>query len=329
MNTTLTTGFVALTDALTLIAIKRLELDRMAGARLKLKRMGSWAQLRDALLTGEIDAAHCLPGIPLLSQADAYPHHVRLATAFTLNHYGNAITLGNSVFDQIPRNLPLDEGLQQLAQERRESGHLLTFGSVFPVSKHEFELRHWLGQQGLQAGRDYRLVVIPPPLAVDALHDGRVDGFCVGEPWNSVAVEACLGKIVANSRSLGLPSTEKVLAVNQQWLDSDEHHQLILWLHEASRWLAERSNHGRALKWLSEEVKRDVRVLEPGVTGPHAVDFRASHCPEPKHALWQLEQMQAAGNLPEAAVSSEIAARTFRNDVYQRMTRQYVVAEPS
>ncbi len=329
MSTTLNIGFVALTDALTLIAIKRLELDLMAGAELRLKRMGSWAQLRDALLTDEIHAAHCLPGIPLLSQADAYPHHVRLATAFTLNHYGNAITLGNSVFDQIPRTLPLDEGLQQLARQRREQGRVLTFGSVFPVSKHEFELRHWLGQQGLEAGTDYRLVVIPPPLAVDALHDGRVDGFCVGEPWNSVAVEACLGKIVANSRSLGLPSTEKVLAVSQQWLDSEEHAQLIQWLHEASRWLADRNNHGQALKWLSQEVKRDVRVLEPGVSGPHAVDFGASHCPDPAHALWQLQQMQACGNLPALAASQKIAEQTFRRDIYERCSSQFAIAEPN
>ena len=328
MSTTLNVGFVALTDALTLIAIKRLELDLMAGAELRLKRMGSWAQLRDALLTDEIHAAHCLPGIPLLSQADAYPHHVRLATAFTLNHYGNAITLGNNVFDQIPRTLPLDEGLQQLARKRREQGQLLTFGSVFPVSKHEFELRHWLAQQGLQAGTDYRLVVIPPPLAVDALHDGRVDGFCVGEPWNSVAVEACLGKIVATSRSLGLPSTEKVLAVSQPWLHSEEHAQLIQWLHEASRWLANRHNHGQALKWLSQEVKRDVRVLEPGVSGPHAVDFQASHCPDPAHALWQLQQMQVCGNLPALAVSEQIAQQTFRSDIYQQCTRQFALATP-
>ena len=59
---------------------------------------------------------------------------------------------------------------------------------VYPFSCHNYELRYWLAACGIDPDRDVRLVVLPPPLLVDALREGQIDGFCVGEPWNSLAV---------------------------------------------------------------------------------------------------------------------------------------------
>ena len=60
---------------------------------------------------------------------------------------------------------------------------------VFPFSCHNYQLRDWLESAGVDPDRDVRLVVLPPPLLVDALRSGQIDGFCVGEPWNSLAVD--------------------------------------------------------------------------------------------------------------------------------------------
>ena len=87
----------------------------------------------------------------------------------------------------------------------------LTFGMVYPFSCHNYELRYWLAAVGIDPDRDVRLVVIPPPLLADAMRAGQIDGFCVGEPWNSVAVEAGVGAIVAPTTAIWPLSPEKVL----------------------------------------------------------------------------------------------------------------------
>lgn len=316
-------GYVALTDALPLLSMQHLKLDQEYGFRLKLIKMGSWAQLRDALLTGTLNAAHCLPGIVLQSQCCGDAAHARLATAFTLNHFGNAITLSQRALPDPqpgefePSRSSLSEFLQAAAKRRAASGHSLTFASVFHVSKHEFELRHWLSLQGLDIGRDVRLVVLPPERLVNAMQEGRIDGFCVGEPWNSIAVQAGLGRIVTNSRQLGLPSTEKVLAVNEQWIESTAHHALLPALHHACNWLANPENHQTALGLLANTVGQDAEILKPGLSGPHAVDFSASHCPNNRHAVWFLQQMATAGLIAPHRASIEVAQRAFRHDIYE------------
>jgi ABC-type nitrate/sulfonate/bicarbonate transport system substrate-binding protein len=84
---------------------------------------------------------------------------------------------------------------------------------VFPFSNHNFDLRYWLAAAGLHPDRDVRLVAIPPPLMVETLRAGLVDGFCVGEPWNSLAVAQGLGCIVATQSQLFPRAVEKVLVV--------------------------------------------------------------------------------------------------------------------
>lgn len=331
MTTIIRVGHVVLTDVLPLLAIKYLELDRQAHIDLQLIKMGSWAQLRDALLTGDINAAHCLPGIPLYSQTGAYDPISRLATAFTLNHFGNAITLSQSLIKQIhsvPSN-PRRDGtagnppgicklrLREISDARRLAGNPLRFASVFPVSKHEFELRYWLRLHGLDVRDDVELLVIPPARMVDELRKGSIDGFCVGEPWNSVALDKGVGQVVASSRSLGLPGTEKVLAVDERWLDSDAHHGLLPLLHQASSWIAQPANRAAALNLLAKAVEVKANTLVHGVVGPYAVDFSAPHCPDRHHALWLLEQMRDAGHIRPDQVNIDLARKAFRSDIYE------------
>ena len=95
----------------------------------------------------------------------------------------------------------------------------LTLGMVFPFSNHNFDLRYWLAAAGVHPDRDVRLVAIPPPLMVDSLRAGLVDGFCVGEPWNSLAALQGLGRIVATQSQLFPRAVEKVLALRASFAE--------------------------------------------------------------------------------------------------------------
>ena len=72
----------------------------------------------------------------------------------------------------------------------------LRFAVVHPHSGHNYELRYWLAACGIDPDRDVEIVIVPPPLMADALGAGHIDGYCVGEPWNTAAVAKAVGRIV-------------------------------------------------------------------------------------------------------------------------------------
>ena len=67
---------------------------------------------------------------------------------------------------------------------------------TFPFSTHNYHLRFWMAAGGVDPDEDVRLVVLPPPYMVESLANGHVDAFCVGAPWNSVAVDLGIGHIL-------------------------------------------------------------------------------------------------------------------------------------
>jgi two-component system, oxyanion-binding sensor len=314
-------GFVRLCDAAPLVAARELGLFAAEGLRVELVAMASWAETRDRLVAGDVEGAHCLAALPLAMQAGLYGGGAGLATAFTLNHYGNAISVS-------PALAAAGAGLAALARLRRDQGRPLTLAAVFPLSKHHYELRHWLIGQGLDPEGDVRIVVVPPAQVARGLQRGSLDGFCVGEPWNTRArLDGC-GVPVATSRSLGLPGTEKVLAVRPDWLESPAHAATLRALDRAARWLGGADNAAPAAELLAPYLGRPPAELLPALAGRFPppsgaqpgefVRFHGINCPDPAHGEWYLRQMQAAGQLPHEARVGEIAARAFRPDVYRR-----------
>lgn len=88
---------------------------------------------------------------------------------------------------------------------------------TFPFSTHNYQLRFWMAAGGVDPDEDVRLVVLPPPYMVDSLANGHVDAFCVGAPWNSVAVDLGVGHILHYVSDILERAAEKVLAVRETW----------------------------------------------------------------------------------------------------------------
>ncbi len=325
MSASLRVGYVPLTDALPLFVAQRLGLYADHGLEVELVAMRSWAQMRDALVFGQIQAGHCLPGIPLASQAGLFGPQPELACALTLNHFGNGITVSRRLLDGARGQEGLSEALLHACAVARRQGRKLRFASVYPVSKHEFELRHWLHSVGLQPDSDVELVVIPPPLVNQALQDEQIAGFCVGEPWNALAVSRQLGQVVATSRSLGLPGTEKVLATRVDHLDTAVHHALIKSLLAACEWLGDPGNRRGAGPWLAQALDLPQDMLEPGLF-EHAstqddryMDFAGINRPDRWHARWLVGQIEVSRNGARLGDAGQISRRAFRSDVYDQV----------
>lgn len=196
---TLVVGFIPLLDCASLVAAVEKGFAAEEGINIALVRETSWANIRDRVIVGHFDAAHMLGPMALASSLGIGHLKVPMVAPYSMGLGGNAITVSTSLWQHMRDfGAELDAGpaqqvaaLASVVKERTSRGlPPLTFGMVYPFSCHNYELRYWFAAGGIDPDRDVRLVVIPPPLLVDALRAGQVDGYCVGEPWNSLAVAA-------------------------------------------------------------------------------------------------------------------------------------------
>src|ERR1019366_4359180 len=202
-------GFVPLTDCAPLVMAEELGLFHKFGLNVALSRELGWATIRDKIIHRELDAAHALAAMPVAATLGLGSIACDCLTALVLNLNGNAITLANDLWKRGVRDGKTLR--EEIVRSRREKTY--TFGVVFPFSSHRHLLRRWFAANGIDSERDVRIVVVPPPQMVANLKAGNLDGFCVGEPWNSVAVQSRVGWIAATSSELDSQHPEKVLMV--------------------------------------------------------------------------------------------------------------------
>ena len=226
MSESLQVGFIPLVDAAALIVAVDKGFAKAEGLDVTLVREVSWSNVRDKLNIGRFDAAHLLAPVAIASSLGLGHIKVPIAAPFNLGLNGNAITVSPALHAAImgeadgdPVNpLVTAKALARVVAARRKAGDdPLTFGMTFPFSTHNYQLRFWMAAGGVDPDEDVRLVVLPPPYMVDSLANGHVDAFCVGAPWNSVAVDLGVGHILHFVSDILERAAEKVLAIREPW----------------------------------------------------------------------------------------------------------------
>ncbi|MDB5300264.1 MAG: nitrate transporter [Phycisphaerales bacterium] len=207
-------GFVALLDAAPLVAARELGYYSDEGLHVTLERQIGWGNVRDKLIYGHLHASQALVGMPPVSVLGRDRFPAPLTTIMALGAGGNAITLGRRLTD-----VGVDNA-SDLARHSKSRGpnQQPLLAHVFDCSMHHYLLRDWLSAGGIDPDRDVRLCVLPPSQMTRQVERGCLDGFCVGEPWNTVAEHEGLGKIVELTNDLLPDHPEKVLAVSRRWL---------------------------------------------------------------------------------------------------------------
>src|SRR5262245_17746991 len=250
----ITIGFIPLLDCATIVAALENGFATLESIDISLVRETSWANIRDRLIIGHFDAAHLLGPMAVASSLGVGHLQVPMIAPFALGLGGNAVTVSMPLWEQMQGEgakfggNPRMQGtaLARVVGRRASAGEApLTFGMVYPFSCHNYELRYWLAAVGIDPDRDVRLVVIPPPYLADAMRAGQIDGFCVGEPWNSVAVSEGVGTIVTPTTAIWPHSPEKVLGCRASWAEGNASKldALIRALHRASLWCEEPANY--------------------------------------------------------------------------------------
>lgn len=344
-QTHLRAGFIPLVDASVLIAAAELGFAAREGLTLNLVRDVSWANIRDRLAFRQFDVAHMLSPMPIAAMLELGSNPSPTIAPFVLGRGGNAITLSVRLFEAMQARAGLADdasaldcarALATVIAGRKQSGMPpLTLGMTYPYSSHNYELRYWLAAGGIDPDRDLRLAVVPPPMTSDALAAGAIDGFCVGAPWNMIASEKGVGRIVATKQDIWASSPEKVIGLRPDWADRnrDSVSRLIVALDAAARWCDEAANHEALADLLAQEANlgAPVEIIRHVLAGQFALDAKGNrrvvpnyfvfhgaeaNCPSRTQALWVYSQMVRWGQIAYSAEGAATAASAFRSDLY-------------
>jgi NitT/TauT family transport system ATP-binding protein/nitrate/nitrite transport system substrate-binding protein len=326
-------GFIALDDAAPLIAADALGYFADEGLEVELTREVSWATIRDKVNVGALDGAHMLAPMALATSiGEAGVEPTPLVAPLALNLNGPAVTLSSRMTGVVGADGGA-EGLARLVARRREEGASpITLAVVFLFSTHNYLLRDWLAQAGLDPDRDVRLTVAPPSRMTGLLVDGVVEGFCVTEPWDTAAVEAGAGVIAVRGGQIWPRTPDKVFSVTEASAAA-----------EPARLQALTRAMIRAAAWCDEQVNRPALAeilarphyvaADPGVIARSLGDivYHAGGAgqPAPVHAAWLLSQMMRWGHVSPKTDIAAVAQRVYRPDLYAEAAAAVGIPAPA
>jgi NitT/TauT family transport system ATP-binding protein len=343
-------GFIPLADAAALIVAADGGFAAAEGLEIELVREVSWSNIRDKLNVGIFDAAHLIAPVAIASSLGLGHVKVPIVAPFCLGVNGNAITVSPDLHAAIAAAADGDIGdpmvsaraLHRVVAGRKAKGEgPLTFGMTFPFSTHNYHLRFWMAAGGVDPDEDVRLVVLPPPYMVESLANKHVDGFCVGAPWNSVAVDLGIGFILHFVSEILARAAEKVLGVRNSWAqqNSDLLQRLVRAHRRAAAHVEDVANRdavtamlaapnriGVAPEVLRRTLDGRMKVAPDGTTRISEryllIGRRGAARPDPAQAAWLYAQMVRWGQAPLSAELLGAAQAVFRPDLYDAALEQ-------
>lgn len=353
MRHAITAGFVPLLDSALLVAAREKGFAEAQSIDLTLVRERSWASIRDRLAVRQFDVAHILGPMPIACNLGLSAPAPKMIVPMALGLGGNAVTVSAALWQAMAEAGATDDldahrngaALRKVIDGR--GGEPLRFGVVHPYSGHNYELRYWLAASGVDPDRDIEILVLPPPDMGDALAEGLIDGYCAGEPWNTFGVLKRGAHLATVKAAIWKSSPEKVLGVNARWGEANPEAlaALLVALHHASLWCGDARNHAELARLLAlpSYVGRESDLLLPALSGnlpvgggavrpvgdffvPHA---KAATFPWKSHALWFYTQMVRWRQVAHTEANREIAAKTYRPDVYRAALKALGIAMPS
>ena len=341
-------GFIPLCDATALIVAVDKGFAAAEGLDIELVREVSWSNIRDKLNIGLFDAAHLIAPVAIASSLGIGHVKVPIVAPFGLGMNGNAITVSPALHAALADASAGDFAdpivsaralARVVAARRRQGAEPLTFGMTFPFSTHNYHLRFWMAAGGVDPDEDVRLVVLPPPYMVESLANRHVDGFCVGAPWNSVAVDLGIGFILHFVSEILTRAAEKVLGMRARW--AQEHAGEVARLvraharaaafvedvanrEEVANLLAAPNRIGVAPEVIRRTLDGRMKVAPDGALRTSdryiLIGRKAAGRPEPRQAAWLYAQMVRWGQAPLSAELLATAKAVFRPDLYDAAT---------
>ncbi len=336
-------GFIPLTDCAPLVAAKELGLFAKYGVNVELSKEASWANIRDKVLNGELDGAHCLYSMPMsVYTGIGGKAGSEMKIAMTLNNNGQAITLSKDFCGLVGfKDLKKVNTAIAEIKKRKE----VTFAMTFPGGTHDIWLRNWMAAAGVNQ-KSVGIITIPPPQMVANMKVDNMEGFCVGEPWNGVAVAQNVGFTHIASQDIWKNHPEKALVVNSKFAagQREDLKKVMKAIIEAQKWLDNMGNRKKAAVWLSKPyyVNAPVSVLEARLLGSNDLgcdlgvqkykdDYMTFYnngvvaTPKKSYVMWFLAQYVRFGMLKSAPDYKGIAEKLVLDDLFAEVAKEMSV----
>ena len=331
-------GIIALTDCAPIVMAHELGYFKKFGINSVISKEASWAVIRDKLSLGENHATHMLIGMPLGSTMGLAGSPVKpMVIPWLLNRNGQAITLNNKLK---AAGAKTPAAIKPLAAKAKAAGDPLSFAMTFPTGTHAMWMRYWLASGGIHPDKDVSLITIPPAQMVANMKVDKMDGFCVGEPWNARAIADGIGYTAVTSQQIWKDHPEKVLAFTREFADKNPRtvKAALKALHEASVWLDTMENRVEQAAIVSKTtyINCPPEIILGRMQGhydygdgrvaddPSYMIFHDRNCnyPQKKYATWFLSQFRRWGMVEGTPDYAGIADEVMRPDLYEEAMKE-------
>ncbi len=338
-------GIIALTDCSPIVIAHEKGFFKKYGINSKITKGANWAAIRDNLSSGSIQATHMLIGMPLASTMglSGSPKKAMIAP-WLLNRNGQAISLANTFKGKVGAD---PKALKPFVDQAVNLGEPLTFAMTFPPGTHAMWMRYYLAAGGINPDKDINLITVPPAQMIANMKIGKMDGFCVGEPWGARAISDGIGYTSVTTQDMWKDHPEKVCAFTEEFSEKNPKtvKAVLKALHEASVWLDDLKNRPEQCEIVSRAtyinckpeiiLGRLLGDLDYGdgrkVKDEHAMYFSKNGCnmPQPKYATWFLSQYRRWGMVHGAPDYAAITKRVMRTDIYTEAMKEIGVTAPA
>src|SRR6266850_1920046 len=331
-------GMIALTDCSPIVIAHEKGFFKKYGINSTVSKGASWAAIRDALSNGDIQATHMLIGMPIASTMGLLGSPKKpMVVPWLLNRNGQAITLKAEWIGKVKED---PKALVPFVQSARKLGEPLTFAMTFPPGTHAMWIRYYLAAGGVNPDKDVSLITIPPPQMVANMKIGKMDGFCVGEPWNARAIADKVGFTSILTEDIWPNHPEKVCAFTADFADKNPKtvKACLKALHEASVWLDDMSNRPEQCDIVSRPtyINCDAKTILGRLQGHYDygdgrkkedefyMHFSKRNCnyPQLKYCKWFLTQYRRWGMVSGAPDYEGIAKKVMRTDIYEEAMKE-------
>ena len=320
------------------------------GVNVEVVKEASWANVRDKLLSGDLEGAHCLFGMPFsVNTGVGGPAGREMYVAMVLNTNGQAITLSKDLFSGvIGHGVPEVKKVGPAVSELRKGGREVTFAMTFPGGTHDMWLRYWLAAGGVPQ-ETVKIITIPPPQMVANMKVGNMDGYCVGEPWGGVAAKEGIGFTHIATQDMWKHHVEKALVVNKTFAETRQNDMKAVMraVLEAAAWLDVPDNRAKAAATVGSQsyVNASADVIDARLAGKYDLGAGLGEktytddsmlfsnkgdvsFPRKGHAIWFMAQYVRFGYLQSPPEYTKIADKLILQDVYREVAKDMSLAIP-
>ena len=337
-------GIIALTDCSSLVMAHELGLFKKYGIESTISKEASWAVIRDRLTIGENQATHLLLGTAyaMTMGLQGSPQKPTIVPLY-LNRNGQAITLTKALGD---KGLKTPAQIKPLALEAKAKSSPMTFAMTYPPGTHAMWMRYWLASGGIHPDRDVSLITIPPAQMVANMKVGKMDGFCVGEPWNARAIADGIGFTAITTQQLWRDHPEKVLAFTEEFTAKNPKtvRATMRAVVEASQWIDKLENRARMAEVVSQPqyINCPKEIIYGRLLGDY--DYgdgrkekdkyymtffdRQTNFPLKSHGVWWLTQFRRWGMVKEPPDYKGLVERVHRPDIFREVAQEMGVETP-